>query len=180
LIEKLENAADSLKRFNRHIDRVSGAVLNISVTAIFVIIVVSVFCRYVLRDALTWSEEVAKFTLVWMCFIGASTVMIRGGHVSIQVFYSWMRGVAKVILVIFTELVILITLGLIAWYGWDITLTAFPQRSPVVPWLSLGAVYISMPLGALMMFPISTELMLRNLAAGIKNLERESTATPTS
>ena len=179
MIEKLEIAADSLKRFNRHIDRISGAVLNITITAIFAIVVVSVFWRYVLKNSLNWSEEVAKFTLVWMCFIGASTVMIKGGHVSIQVFYSWMRGVAKVVLVIFTELIFLITLGLIVWYGWDITLTAFPQRSPVVPWLSLGAVYISMPLGALMMLPISIELMLRNLASSLKNLEKSPTATPT-
>jgi len=178
LIEKLENAADSLKRFNRHIDRISAVVLNITIAAIFIIIVVSVFCRYILSNSLTWSEEVAKFTLVWMCFIGASTVMIRGGHVSIQSFYNWARGIAKVVLVIFTELVVLTTLGLIVWYGWDITLTAIPQRSPVVPWLSLGAVYISMPVGGLMMLPISIELMLRNLASSLKYLERKPTATP--
>ncbi len=168
MVDVIDRAADGLNRLNQFIDRLSGAVLTITITAIFIIIVVSVFFRYVIGNAISWSEEVAKFILVYMCFIGASTVMIRGGHVGIQFFYNKARGTAKVILVIFMETIVLTTLVMLVWYGWDITLTAFPQRSTAVPWLSLGAIYICMPLGALMMIPISLELMLKNLAESLR------------
>jgi len=168
MVDAMGRAANRLNRFNKKIDTVSSAVLNITITAIFIIVVVSVFFRYVIGNAISWSEEVSKFILVYMCFIGASTVMIRGGHVGIQYFYNRARGIAKVILVIFSETIILATLVMLVWYGWDITLTAFPQRSTAVPWLSVGAVYICMPLGALMMIPISLELMLKNLAESIR------------
>ena len=171
MVEAIDRAAQGLHRFNEGIDRVSSAVLSITITAIFIIIVVSVFFRYVLGNAIHWSEEVAKFILVYMCFIGASTVLIRGGHVGIQFFYERAQGIAKVILVVFTELVILATLGMLVYYGYDITLTAIPQRSTAVPWLSLGVIYACMPLGALMMIPISIELMLNNLADSLRNLQ---------
>ena len=168
MVDAMGRVANGLNRFNKKIDRVSGAVLTITITAIFIIIVVSVFFRYVIGNAISWSEEVAKFILVYMCFIGASTVMIRGGHVGIQFFYNKARGTTKVILVIFMEMIVLTTLVMLIWYGWDITLTAFPQRSTAVPWLSLGAIYICMPLGALMMIPISLELTLKNLAESLR------------
>ena len=170
MVGALDRAAHGFNRFNKGIDRVSGAVLNITITAIFVIIVVSVFFRYVLGNAIHWSEEVAKFILVYMCFIGASTVMIRGGHVGIQFFYDRAQGAAKVVLVLFSEFVVLATLAMLVYYGFDITLTAIPQRSTAVPWLSLGVIYVCMPLGALMMIPISIELMLKNLADSLRKL----------
>jgi TRAP-type C4-dicarboxylate transport system permease small subunit len=60
---------------------------------------------------------------------------------------------------------------MLVYYGYDITLTAIPQRSTAVPWLSLGVIYACMPLGALLMIPISLELMLKNLAESIRKLK---------
>ena len=41
------------------------------VAAITVVVCAGVFWRYVLNDALAWSEETSKFLMVWMVFAGA-------------------------------------------------------------------------------------------------------------
>ena len=53
------------------------AVLLASITAI---VLVSVFFRYVLGDALSWSEEASRFLVVYVGLIGAATALYRDEH----------------------------------------------------------------------------------------------------
>ena len=48
------------------------------------IALLQVFCRYVLDNALSWPEEVAKFPFVWFVFLGAAMVTRRGRHIAID------------------------------------------------------------------------------------------------
>lgn len=56
------------------------------------IIAVQVFYRYVLNHSLFWSEELARFFLVWLTFLGASVAYYRKAHPGIDVFFSRMPG----------------------------------------------------------------------------------------
>ena len=47
-------------------------------------ILLGVFCRYVLRSSLIWTEEAARFSLVWMVMLGALGAAIRGEHMAID------------------------------------------------------------------------------------------------
>ena len=48
--------------------------LRFALLALFAVIIVcvslQVFFRYVLNDPLTWSEELARFSFMWMVFLG--------------------------------------------------------------------------------------------------------------
>lgn len=44
------------------------------------LVALQVFFRYVLNHSLFWSEELARFMLVWLSFLGASTAYKRGVH----------------------------------------------------------------------------------------------------
>jgi TRAP-type C4-dicarboxylate transport system permease small subunit len=48
------------------------------------IVAVQVFFRYVLNASLFWSEEVARYLLVWLTFLGATTAYYRGSHPGID------------------------------------------------------------------------------------------------
>ncbi|HPJ47404.1 MAG TPA: TRAP transporter small permease subunit [Synergistales bacterium] len=41
-------------------------------------ILLGVFCRYVLKSSLIWTEEVARFSLVWIVMLGALGAAVRG------------------------------------------------------------------------------------------------------
>jgi TRAP-type C4-dicarboxylate transport system permease small subunit len=43
-----------------------------------------VFARYVFGSPFQWSEELARFALIWMTFISASFVMAEGRHIAVD------------------------------------------------------------------------------------------------
>ena len=55
-----------------------------------IIVAVQVFCRYVLNHSLFWSEELARYLLVWLTFLGASVAYYRSVHPGIDVIYARM------------------------------------------------------------------------------------------
>ncbi len=68
--------------------------MGISMT---LIVVCQVFARYVLNHSLFWSEELARYLLVWLTFLGASTAYYRGMHPGVDVCYlrlsfRWQRA----------------------------------------------------------------------------------------
>ena len=52
------------------------------------VVALQVFFRYVLNHSLFWSEELARFMLVWLSFLGASTAYKRGLHPGVDVLTS--------------------------------------------------------------------------------------------
>ena len=47
-----------------------------------------VFCRYLLNYSLFWSEELARFLLVWLTFLGAAVAYQRGSHAAVDFVYK--------------------------------------------------------------------------------------------
>ena len=55
-----------------------------------VIVAVQVFFRYGLNQSLFWSEELARYLLVWLTFLGASCAYYRNAHPGVDIVYSRM------------------------------------------------------------------------------------------
>jgi TRAP-type C4-dicarboxylate transport system permease small subunit len=71
------------------VDEAIGAIVEpitalIMVCEVFVLGIGIVY-RYVLRDALVWTDEIAVLLLVWMGMLGAVTAYRRGQHVRLTV-----------------------------------------------------------------------------------------------
>jgi TRAP-type C4-dicarboxylate transport system permease small subunit len=50
-----------------------------------------IFFRFVLGGGIVWSEEIAKFLMVWMALLGASVLFAEGGHIAINYFIGKLR-----------------------------------------------------------------------------------------
>lgn len=60
-----------------------------TVACFFLLVIVStmathVVARYVFGSPFQWSEEVARFALIWMTFISAAFVMAEGRHIAVD------------------------------------------------------------------------------------------------
>jgi TRAP-type C4-dicarboxylate transport system permease small subunit len=81
--------------FLRTVERTSGAVNKIAGNAAVVlfavmtlIVWVQIFFRFILGGGIAWSEEIAKFLMVWMALLGSSVLFREGGHIAINYFIS--------------------------------------------------------------------------------------------
>lgn len=70
--------------------KVLRAVLCIILLGMIGILMAHIFCRYILNNSLTWSEELLKILLVWFGMLSVSLLAIRREHVSIVVFKEHM------------------------------------------------------------------------------------------
>ena len=74
-----------MRVFNRAVDLLSAVlrvVILLMATAIFVIIVVTVITRYGFNYVLSWSEEVPRYLLIWISFLGAAACVDLRDHIA--------------------------------------------------------------------------------------------------
>lgn len=71
----------ALKWLDDHLEEVLLALLLIGISSIMVI---QVIARYVFNNSLTWSDELARFLLVWSCFLSTSFCIKKGISISID------------------------------------------------------------------------------------------------
>lgn len=65
---------------------VEAALSAALVAALFVLVLAQVVSRYVFGQPLVWSEELARFSLIWLTFIGAAFVMAYRRHIVVSLF----------------------------------------------------------------------------------------------
>jgi len=57
-------------------------------TAIFVVVIAAVVARYVFGQAVSWTEEVPRYLLIWVSFLGAAACVLRREHVGFDLLFN--------------------------------------------------------------------------------------------
>ena len=80
-----------MRAFNRGVDLLSAllrVVILIMAAAIFVIIVATVITRYGFNYVASWSEEVPRYLLIWISFLGAAVCVDLKDHIAFDYLYK--------------------------------------------------------------------------------------------
>src|SRR4249919_847793 len=86
------------------------------------IVFLQFFTRYVLNDSLSWTEEIARYGLMWVVFIGGAMVTRRNTHIAVELLSNVMKpGPLRAALLAFVDFIKLAFLGLLAFVSLTIT-----------------------------------------------------------
>ncbi len=55
------------------------------------IVFLQFFTRYILNDSLAWTEEIARYGLMWIVFIGGIMVTRRNSHIAVELLSNVMK-----------------------------------------------------------------------------------------
>src|SRR5690606_21972883 len=92
--------------------------LILMLAAMSCIIMANVALRHITGDSLIWAEEVARYLMVWMTFIGAGLVLRLGGHVAIDNLHAVLPvGAARVLRGVIV-MALLVFFAVMIWQGW--------------------------------------------------------------
>ncbi len=163
-----------LQNINTFILRIGRQLAWIAILLMVIVIIIQVFFRYVLNNALPWPDEVARFLMLWMTGLIAPSAYRWGGFVSIDMLQRFLPKILSNIL-IFLILIISLTVLLIGFEmglkhinaGW-----IFSSSSIKIPYSLLGGkteamklawMYMSLPVGIFLLISVNIELTLKTI-----------------
>jgi TRAP-type C4-dicarboxylate transport system permease small subunit len=79
--------------------------------------IAQVFFRFALDSPLIWSEELARFLLVWVTFIGAAVVAWDGTHLNVNVVFAKLPSRLKAVVRWINLMVALGFLTIMVWFS---------------------------------------------------------------
>ena len=79
-----ESTPSNLKKLDQWILSVNRSLMITLLGVMSVIIFVSVSIRYLSDYSIPWAEEVSRYLMVWLMFLGIGPVIRLGGHIAID------------------------------------------------------------------------------------------------
>lgn len=79
------------------------------------IVFLQFFTRYVLNDSLAWTEEIARYMLIVVGFLGGVSVTHKGTHIFLEFFYRYLSARTGKWLAVVMELVSFLFYGYLAY-----------------------------------------------------------------
>lgn len=89
------------------LERALEAVIVVIVGIMVLNIAAGVFFRYVLRNSLYWTEELGRYLMVWVGYLGAVLAMREDGHVGITSVVNALPPMGKKIVTTIARLIVL-------------------------------------------------------------------------
>lgn len=117
-----------------------------------VVLFVNVVLRYVFSASTSWAEELIRYLMIWITFIGGSVCVRKGAHIRMDFVLTILpKGVGHLL----TRLVYLIAAGFcVALFVYSLQLVQFTveleQTSPAMG-VPMWIPYLAMPLGSALM-----------------------------
>ncbi len=137
------------------VDTALRALLVVLFVALVSSVAWQVLSRYLLEDPSPWTEELARFLLIWISMLGASYAFRQRAHLGLELLPEKLEGVPATVLRYFTLFVIALFAAAVLIAGGSnlVSLTWELRQYSAVLGMPIAWVYSVVPLtGALIVF----------------------------
>lgn len=128
-------------------------VVHIALIALMVVLVVSVFCQITLRFfnySIAWTEELSRYSMIWMTFLGAAYAFAKRAHIGMELFVDRTEGLLKQVLIVIAAAVCLVFFVLMVVKGYELSMRVMDQPSAVMQ-VPMGIVYSVIPISGIIL-----------------------------
>lgn len=115
-----------------------------------VLVFSNVVSRYLLNFSMIWVEELTRYLMVWVGFLGAGLVLRLGAHIAVEAFQDVLPRPAAQVLRAGIVALLGATFAAMTWLGVRYAAFAWDQETPALNW-NTGAIYLAIPIGSALM-----------------------------
>ena len=108
-----------------------------------------VLARYAFSNSLSWSDEVGRYTFVWMTFIGAAIAVRNRQHVAFDALIKTLPRAARKLCLIASYLSMMIFTAVLIYGGFKFVARGSRQISSALE-IPMNYVYIVLPVGGVL------------------------------
>ena len=139
---------------------------------LFALILSQVISRYAFNDSITWTEEVSRYLLVSLTFLGLAIGIRRKAHISVQFFYRYLREKPQKALSVFVGILVILFYVLSVFFSWEVGRHAQGQRMSNIN-VSRSVLYYTVMVG----FVFAVIMQVKTVIYKIKNQEDDEEET---
>ncbi len=141
----------SMDALSHGANRLAERVMAVMLLAMTLLVGVQIAGRFVFSYSIFWSDELARFLLIWISFLGMSVGVRRGAHPGIDSLVRVLPPRSAHVSLTAGILLCLLFFGVMVVYGGMLVLRTWPQRSVALE-LRMGIPYLAVPVSGLLMF----------------------------
>ena len=142
-------------KLKQAVDKMLAWSLIVLMSVLVIDVLWQVFSRYVLGDPSSFTEELARFLLIWVGLLGASYAAGKNLHLAVDILPARWSGKRRIYLELFIMASIVVFVLLVMVFGGArlVIITLYLGQTAAALQMPLGYVYIVLPLsGGLIAF----------------------------
>ncbi|MBY7144476.1 TRAP transporter small permease [Virgibacillus sp. NKC19-3] len=157
------------------IDRVNNVVkylVSILFIALVVLVFMQVVTRFIINYPLSWTEEISRYLMIYIVFIGSALAVRTNEHIAIDFLLEIISPKNKKRLNIITLFISVLFFAMLTYFGFQLTLIVFDQATPTLQF-SMAWAYAAIPAGSLLMILNVFAVLIQMKKRGMSETEGE-------
>lgn len=162
---------------NSWISRIFRNVAAALVAGMVGIVLLQVVFRYVLNNALSWTEEAAIYLMIWMTFLVAPVAYRESLNVALNLFTGWIKGRFLYLLMIVLDVLVLVLIVYLFQEAVDLIERNTRVTARTMD-ITMAYVFMALPIGYVGMFLAGIERILKEIRNIIEPPKRPEPPSP--
>lgn len=129
------------------------------------------FTRYLLNDSAAWTEEISRYLLICVIFMGAVGAVRKNNHIQVDFFYHILPAKLVRAMSTLVDVIRIAFFGYACWMTWNLITRIGRQPMSVID-LPMGAVYSVVLFAFVLMTGRAIQVAIRHWRQGYSVLER--------
>lgn len=128
-------------------------------------ILLQIASRMLLKVPFPWTDELARGTFIWFCFLGSALAMRQYAHLGIDFFRSKLSDKGQLLSDIVVSLCVIAFGFIVAYYGYGLLKIVGRQRTPIMR-ISMQWFYLVVPISGALLSLQGIEFLIHYLRTG--------------
>lgn len=156
-----------LERLDRGLSMAEDFFISVLLISASAILFVNVVGRYVFNTGFVWAEELVRYEIIWLVFVGGSVAARKGIHIGVDAIVHLMPPTAQRLTNIAVLVLCVGFCAVLAIYGWELVAQTrmFNQRTPAMQ-IPFWLVQMAIPVGAALMGLRFTQSLIVEVVGG--------------
>ena len=121
--------------FRKAINAIEVWVSVFAMLLLILVVSIQVFCRYVLQDSLAWTEELARYLVIWSVLFGCSFAMRTDSHLELSILSNF----SCIVCLAFSIIMVYAGMESVINIHWSEQLTPAMQLPAWIIWMAMPA-----------------------------------------
>jgi len=149
----------------RVINRFVESIAMLFLAGMVLVVFLQIVLRAISGSSFLWAEEVARFLMIWVIFLGTAVAFRYGAHISIEFLFDRLPESLKKVGHVLIALLSIVFVAVLIAKGWELCQKSMVNFSPALK-IPMGYVYAVIPISGILMIINMVDAVVRFFRTG--------------